>query len=61
MLSKGKEEVGVVQNELEETTRINQQLEGQKKELQSRIEEVNNQVNVLLIVTYVLYLVIYSM
>uniref|UniRef100_A0A1X7SXM0 Uncharacterized protein n=1 Tax=Amphimedon queenslandica TaxID=400682 RepID=A0A1X7SXM0_AMPQE len=42
-LAKGKEETVTMQGEYEETTKLNQQLEQQKKELQSNVEEITLQ------------------
>ncbi|XP_003385156.1 PREDICTED: epidermal growth factor receptor substrate 15-like 1 [Amphimedon queenslandica] len=44
-LAKGKEETVTMQGEYEETTKLNQQLEQQKKELQSNVEEITLQKN----------------
>ena len=43
-LAKGKEESATMQGEYGETSKLNQQLEQQKKELQSNVEEITLQV-----------------
>ena len=43
-LVKGKEETATIQGEYEETSKLNQQLEQQKKELQSNVDEITLQV-----------------
>lgn len=43
-LAKGKEEVVTMQGDYEETSKLNQQLEQQRKELQGNIDEITLQV-----------------